>query len=652
MSRKKIKPASDRRQADLHARSRSPFRMQPVWISIALVAISVIVYQSVRGFEFVNWDDPSYITENKNVLGGLSWPSVKWALFTATTPYWHPVTWLSHLLDMSLFGLDAGAHHVINVLIHVANTLVLFALLRRMTAADGKSAFVAALFAVHPLHVESVAWMAERKDVLSTFFLLLTVWSYVSYIRRPQWNRYLAMLGAYILALMSKPMVVTLPFVLVLLDIWPLGRLQPSSDRAAVWKRIVVEKLPLLALAIATGIATLLVQKRVGAVAGLDVLPLPLRISNALVAYVVYVGKTIWPANLVPFYPYHVFSHWIVIAASLALVAVSTVVFVYRTRYPYLLVGWLWYLITVAPVIGLMQAGEQAWADRFMYVPMIGLLIMLAWGIPQLVGRSRYLTAAAVFVVVLSTAVARAQVAHWSDSVTLWRHAVRATPDSYIAYENLGQALRERGQLEEAQASYLKALAFTPAGSPAYAAVIHNSLGLVLTRQGKPEEALVHFAEAVRLNPDFAEARSNLGNAFAAQRRFTDAIEHYQAAIRVKPDFTEALVGLGGALVSADRAGDAIGYYEDALRIDPALAEAHNGLGAALAKSGQDDRAADQYARALRLKPDLATAHFNLALLMIKRGALDTAKDHLQTALRIDPAYQPAREALQVLQRQ
>jgi tetratricopeptide (TPR) repeat protein len=406
----------------------------------------------------------------------------------------------------------------------------------------------------------------------------------------------------------------------------------------------------LFALALATGIATVIIQKRVGAVAGLGALPLQVRITNAAVEYVEYLWKTIWPTHLAAFYPFRAHSPLLVLAAALLLAAVTVVAVRLRRRHPYLLVGWFWYVVTVAPVIGLVQAGEQRMADRFMYIPMIGLLMLVSWGVPDLVApvRSRTLPlpAAAAVVVVLCAATARAQVEHWSDSIALWQHATRVTPDSYIAFENLGQALRDRGRLDEASASYLEALALAPPRSPGYTAVIHNSLGMVLTRQRKTGEALAHFAEAVRVNPGFAEAQTNVGNALAAEGRLPEAIEHYRAAVGINPDVTEAHVGLGSGLLSLGKAAEAIPHYTEALRLNPDLAEAHNGLGAALAMEGHDDEAMAQYSEALRLKPELPTAHLNVAVVLIKQGLIEDATRHLETALSFDPGYEPARQLL------
>ena len=609
--------------------------------------LNIVVFASVRHFQLVNWDDSTYLSENPTVLGGLSWSSAWWALTTGHSPYWHPMTWLSHLLDVTLFGTDAGAYHVTNLVLHIANTLLVFELFRRMTGAAGRSAFVAAIFAVHPLHVESVAWIAERKDVLSTFFWVLTVLAYIAYVRRPAAPRYLAMLVLYALALMSKPMVVTLPVVLLLLDTWPLRRDTP-------WPRLALEKAPLFVLALATSVATVIVQNRVGAMAALDALPWRLRAADATAGYVAYLWKTVWPTHLAAFYPLFAISPWRVAGAALALSAVTVAVTCNRARFPYLFVGWFWYVITIAPVIGFLQAGEQGMADRFMYVPMIGLLLMVAWGVPDLATGltprgSRLIPAGAVALVAASAIAARAQVAHWSDSVSLWEHATRATPESYVAYENLGQALRERGRLEEARASYQKALEHAPARAPGYLAVIHNSLGMVLTREGKTAEALDRFAAAARLNPGFAEAHGNLANALAAEGRLADAIEHYREAVRLKPEYTEPRVGLGSALLRQGDAAAAISAYREALRLDPDLAQAHNGLGAALAMEGHDEEAMAQYTDALRLKPDLPTAHLNVAGLLIRKGDVAQARRHLETALSIDPGYLPAQQALRAI---
>jgi tetratricopeptide (TPR) repeat protein len=629
-------------------------RGRSIAIAAGLIALTLVVFLQVRHFDFVNWDDQIYLTENANVQAGLSWSNVVWALTTTHSPYWHPLTWLSHMLDVTMFGMDAGWHHVTSLVIHIASTLLLFAVFRRMTGEEGKSAFVAAVFAVHPLHVESVAWLAERKDVLSTFFLMVTFWTYVRYVDRPRAVTYSAVVAAYALALMSKPMVVTLPFALLLLDVWPLQRIGRSRSLGSV----LVEKLPLLALALIVSGATAIVQKQIGAVAGLDVLPLGARVTNALVGYVMYVWKTIWPTGLAPFYPFHGYPAWVVVGAGLALAAATALAVACWRRWPFVTVGWLWYIVTVAPVIGLMQAGEQARADRFMYVPMIGLSIIVAWGATPLLGHTRRAGVGRLLrpgvvatVLVLGLAVgAHAQTAYWSDSVTLWRRAAEVTQGNYIAYEKIGEALRDQGRFEEAIDNFEQALKVSPANSPVHVAVVENNMGLVRERQRRFDDAERHFAEAARLNPQFAEAQNNYGNALAADGRYDEAITCYRAALVIQPDFTEALIGLGGSLVRLGRPEEAAAQYSAVLRRNPNLAEAHNGLASALLLEHRDDEALVELNRALELKPDLASAHLNIAILLLRKHDTAGARQHLETALSIDPNYEPARNVLARIQ--
>src|SRR5579863_5774854 len=396
-----------------------------LWVSISLVAAGLFIYAPVRRFDLLRWDDPLYVTDNPQVLGGLTWHGLWWALTTGHAPYWHPLTWLSHMLDVQMYGMNAGGHHLTSVLIHAVNTVLLFWLLRWTTGALGRSAFVAALFAVHPLRVESVAWVAERKDVLSTLFWILTVCAYVRYVRQPRLSRYLVVIAGFALALMSKPMVVTLPFVLLLLDFWPLRRAK-LDDGTRVWLRLAIEKIPLLALAAATSVATFILQRQAGAVVALDSVPVTGRLANALVSYLAYVGKMLWPVRLAAFYPYSSTSlnpGWVA-AAVLALIAVSIAVIRASRVHPYLPVGWFWYLGTLLPVIGFFQAGDQAMADRFVYVPLIGLFLIIAWGLPDLLSRWRYsrgaLSAAAIIVLFACTLRARDQVQYWQNALVLW----------------------------------------------------------------------------------------------------------------------------------------------------------------------------------------------------------------------------------------
>ncbi len=618
------------------ARPRGPL---PIVILLALAALVVVVYLPVGHFSFVDWDDPSYITANPHIVGGLTWHNLAWAITTGYTPYWHPLTWISHLVDIQLFGLDAGAHHLTNLAFHLANTLLLFALLRRLTGEWAPSAFVAAVFGVHPLHVESVAWVTERKDVLSTCLLLLTIWIFADYARRPHWARYLAMTACFALALMAKPMVVTLPLVLLLLDVWPLGRFETTPART-LW----LEKVPLVLLAGAVGLATIAIQQHVGALAGLAALPLSARIANATVAYVIYLRQAFWPAGLAAFYPQQIRAAWRVITAALLLAGITAAAIRSRRTRPFVFVGWAWYVVTLAPVVGLLQAGEQAHADRFMYVPLVGLAIVVAWGLPRAAAavwndeRSRraVLGGVAVASVIALSVLAHPQVETWSTSYTLWQHALAVTDRNYIAYQKLAEAMRDDGRFDEATANYTRALALAPPNSPVYEAMVHNDLGLILVREKRPADAAREFTQATTLDPAFAEAQGNLGNALAAAGDLADAVEHFDDAIRLRPDLPEAQMGLGAALLREGKVQESAAHFSEALRLAPTLAEADNGLGAALALEGDTSDAIARYREAIRLKPDLANAHVNLALALAGENQDDEAIAELQRAIALD----------------
>jgi tetratricopeptide (TPR) repeat protein len=575
-----------------------------LWICLGLIAVNLVVYSQVWRYEFLAWDDPYYVTENPNVTEGLTWRGVWWALRAQYEGNWFPLTRLSHMLDVQLYGLHAGAHHLTSLLLHIANTLLLFGVLRRMTGAAGRSAFVAALFAVHPLHVESVAWVAERKDVLSTLFWMLTLWAYVSYVsqfRSKSWfKRYTLVLLLFSMGLMAKPMLVTLPFLLLLLDFWPLGRVTfradgPHSAVAQGGERsrttgtsggaaapglrsvgldLVLEKVPLLGLAAASSILTFAVQQKAGSTR-LDVYPLDLRAANAAVSYVAYIGKMLWPSRLAAFYPFpRSIPEWYLIGSLLVLIGVSVVAIRAARRRPYLLVGWLWYLGTLVPVIGLVQVGDQAMADRYTYIPLIGLFIMAAWGIPDLLAKWPYrsiaLPAAAALLILVLTVIARTQAQHWRNGVALWEHGLEVTTENYLAHNNLGVALANEGRVSEAVAHYTEALRLNPAwGSGAdpsaqaprvnsYFAHAYNGLGKALADKGKISEAIAHYTEALRLNPYLAEAHNNLGFALANQGRVDDAMAQYSEALRLRPNYPEARRALEDLMRRAKSSGAAI----------------------------------------------------------------------------------------------
>jgi tetratricopeptide (TPR) repeat protein len=625
-----------------------------VLVTLTLTVLIVLVYQQARHFQFVDLDDPTYVTANANVQAGLTWANALWAFTTGHPPYWHPITWLSHMLDVELFGLDAGAHHLTNVVIHTANTLLLFGWLRRTTKAFWKAAFAAAVFAVHPLHVESVAWVTERKDVLSALFWIAALWAYVAYAARPSRLRYLWVLGACGLALMSKPSAVTLPAVLLLVDVWPLRRATLPGERA-IWMRLVMEKLPLVALALATSAVTIVFQARMGAVSSLGTLPLGARVMNAAVDYVLYLGKTAWPTHLAAFYPLRSWSISAALGAALGLAAVTLATVRLSRTHPYLIVGWLWYLVTLVPMIGFVQVGAQAIADRFMYLPMIGLLIIVAWGVPDLVARwpgwvgRRLVPAVGAAALLMGALTARVAAAAWSDDVTLWREAIRSTENNYLAYVNLGSALLKRDDLPGALGAYTSALAALRDEYPAYRAAVHINIGLVYTRQRRTADALEQFSEAARLDPHSAEAQLNEGAALASLGQTTAAVDHFSAALEDEPDDLAALIAMGSALLTRGQPAAAIPYYVEAARIDPGNAETHNALGSALAMAGRRDDAMTEFQAALRLNPGLASGYFNLAVLLATAGRFDEARQNVEEALRLDPSYAPARQLLSTL---
>jgi tetratricopeptide (TPR) repeat protein len=615
-------------------------RWRPLSIAVALIVLNVLVYASVWRHDFVSFDDPQYVTENIHVKAGLTWDSVRWALTTGEAGNWHPLTWISHMVDVQLFGVQAGAHHVTNLCLHIANSLLLFGVLWRMTGALGRSAFVAGVFAVHPVHVESVAWISERKDVLSTFFWFLGLWAYADYVRGGKWTRYALVFLCLALGLMSKPMLVTFPFALLLLDYWPLRR---PLDR---W--LILEKIPLFALVAASSVVTFLAQSRGGAVSALAALPLASRVANAVVAYVGYVEKILWPTGLTVLYPYSREFGWRPGIAVLVLIAVTTVATFVARRYRYVLVGWLWYLGTLVPVIGLVQVGIQSMADRYTYVPSIGLLIIVAWGVPDLLGalphRRSVLLAAATVVIAACAIAARAQVQYWRDSLTLWEHAARITPGAAHVETPLGSVLLERGNVAEAMALFTDAIQREPQFAEA-----HNKLGVLLADQGRLVEAIPHYEAALRSKPSLAEARYNLGNALTAQGKLGEAIAQYHDALRLRPDDAATHNGLGSALDDQGRIDDAIAEYQQAIRLNPQFADAHNNLGAARAKQGKADAAILEFLEALKLNPNQADAHYNVAVMLNGKGRTGEAVQHLQEALRLKPNHQGARQALQMI---
>ncbi len=645
------------------------------WLLLALAAITLAVYAPVRHFDFVSIDDPLYVSENPAVAGGLSRAGVAWAFTTGHAANWHPLTWLSHMADVQLFGMAPGWHHVTSVALHVLNTLLLFLLLARMTGRAGASAFVAALFAVHPLHVESVAWIAERKDVLSTLWFLLTLWAYLSYVGNPvrglgagpavgpaRGSRrlsYALMLACYALGLMAKPMLVTLPFVLLLLDWWPLGRFasrrvgDESTSRAtrglkpagSNWQ-LVWEKVPLLTLAAASSLMTFAVQQRGGAVSNLAHIPLGHRAANAIIACGTYAMKAVWPSDLSVFYPYPSSIPVLPLAVSAAFLAGVTWLAVRAARsHPYLLTGWLWYVITLAPVAGIVQVGRQAMADRYTYVPLIGLFVIVTWGARDLLARwparRAALPVAALVLIGIYAVTARAQVGHWADSTALWRHALAVDPGNYYAHNSLGTIASDAGETTEAIGHFSRAVRFAPDYPEA-----RNNLGLMYAREGRAAEAVAEYRKALALNPGLAAAHDNLGVALVMLGKGDEAIGEYEAAIRLDPNAALFRSNLGAALYGQGRAADAIAPFTEALRLNPALAPAHTGLALALTALGRLGDAIPHFAEAVRLQPASDAAHQYLGIALAGAGRFDEAIVQLNEALRINPGNETAKRAL------
>jgi len=612
-------------------------------IALLLAAATVAVFWQVRGHEFVYHDDDMYVYENPQVRGGLTAANVVWAFARPHIGHWHPLTWLSYMADVELFGVNPGALHMTNLLLHVANTMLLFFVLRRMTGATWKSAFVAALFALHPLHVEPVAWISSRKDVLSGVFFMLTILAYARYVDRPGVLRYFLVVLFFALGLMSKPMLVTLPFVLLLLDYWPLGRtgveLSTSDGRPRVYWKLFREKLPLFAM---TGMSCLMsyyAGKVEGVLGPTDLYPMRVRMANALVSYVRYIAKTLWPyCSLASIYPHPGDSipPWQVAGAVVLLACVSAAVVRFARRHPYLVVGWFWYVGTLVPVIGLVQVGYHAMADRYTYVPLVGLFIMAAWGVPELVAKWRHrrfgLAASAL---ALSSALmigAWFQVGYWRDSVALFEHAIRVTSDNDAAHTHLGMVFLQEDRLDEAREQFAEAVRINPEQYAGW-----SNLGVVMRRQGELEDAVACFSEALRIKPDFAAAHNNLGMTLSAQGKLDEAVEQYRRALEIKPDYITAYCNLGRALLSKGALEEAAANFSEAAQLDPGCAEAYCGLGSVLLRQGEIEQAIDQLSQALRIDPDNVDAHHNLGVAMLMQGDNEGAADHFSEVLRLKP---------------
>lgn len=615
------------------------------WLCLALGLLTLAVYLPLLTHDFLGYDDQQYVTENPHVQAGLTWHGLAWAFQGSHASNWHPLTWLSHMLDCQLYGLKPAGHHLTSLLLHVANTLLLFLALQRMTGAVWRSVLVAALFAWHPLHVESVAWVAERKDVLSAFFWMLTLHGYLQYAAKPGTARYLATLGLFALGLMSKPMIVTLPFVLLLLDFWPLRRTAParllanhkgaetSRFQPAPLKRLLAEKIPFLALtALACGV-TLWAQQQGSSIASTQQLPLSRRLPHALVAYAHYLTAMLVPRHLSVYYPYPTATPMTeIVAAGMLLAFVSFLALRFARRWPHLPVGWFWYLGTLVPVIGLVQVGDQAWADRYGYLPLIGLFIPLVWGGFALAGDKIAARAIAIALGLALLTATSFQLRHWQNTQTLFEHATQVTRSNYLAATLLGSLRDKEGKLDEAMAFYALALRYKPDYSEA-----HFFLGHALEQQGKSAEAMAEYTAALRLNPQFEQAHILLGMGLARNQDYDAAAAHYQAALQTNPESAAAQNNLAKLLHTQGRLDEAIEHYTAALRIDPKLAQAHNNLGIVLLQKGRMAEGTAQLKEALQLNPDDLESQFNLAQALNQQGQGSEAAELFSKIARARP---------------
>jgi len=612
-------------------------------ICLLLSAACLVVYLQLINYDFVNYDDELYVTKNPHIQAGVTLKSVIWAFTTGHASNWHPLTWLSHMLDFELYGLNPMGHHWTNLQLHIANTLLLFIVLKLMTGAMLRSAFVSALFAIHPLHVESVAWVAERKDVLCAFFWMLSMYAYVGYVRYPKKKRYyISLIILFALGLMAKPMIVTLPFVLLVLDFWPLSRFQSIIHEQKLnvfqaFNTLVWEKTPLFALtAISCGI-TFFVQQHGGAVASIEALPLKARAANAIVSYTNYIGKMIWPLHLAVLYPFREWNTEQILISGVLLLLISTLAVRIWQRHPYVPAGWFWYLGTLIPVIGLVQVGAQRMADRYTYIPLIGLFIIIAWAMPDILSkwRSRRIVLGTISgaMIILFMICSWFQVHHWRNGVTLFTHAVESTNNNSIAYCELGHALNEQGKRDEAIIQFKSALKINP-----YYAEAHYELGVTLEAQGNSTGAAKQYLETLRTNPNHVKAHNSMGIILAKQGNFKDSVYHYKKALQINPEYPGAYYNLGKIFSAQGKIEEAIYYYQKALSYSSNMTQALYNLSWILAtcedgnyRNGTEAvKLAEKLCKITRYKQPLAldalaaayaeTGKFDAAVLTAKKG--------------------------------
>jgi len=608
--------------------NKQPHKYHFILICVFLIAAIVAVYWPVYKYDFVKYDDDVYVTDNIHIQSGFNWQSIRWAFTASCAGNWHPVTMLSHTLDYQLFKDWAGGHHITNILFHIVNTLILFYVLTLMTASIWPSAFVAAAFALHPLHIESVAWVAERKDVLSTFFWLLTMLAYVRYVKNPKLKWYLAAFVLFVLGLMSKPMLVTVPFVLLLLDYWPL-------ERKISW-RLLIEKVPFFICSFVSCVVTFLAQQKGGAVVAFESFGLATRINNAVVSCLAYITKMIWPSRLAVLYPHpgDNLSTTKVVISGIILLLISIYVVYQTRRHKFFAVGWFWFLGTLVPVIGLVQVGIQAMADRYSYIPLIGLFIIIAFGAKEFIPKRRYKILAVLTAVILIGwgITAGRQLRYWKDSISLFEHTLAVTENNYHIYSNYATYLTGLGRFNEAIEQFDKLLAVRPASAEA-----HNNLGSALIKAGKVDLAVEHFRLAIKYKPGFPQAYCNIGFVLLEQGKLEESVPYFKQALKIKPDYIGAYTDLARAFMELKKFDETIETCGKALKFDPDNVFVRGYLGMALAGVGKTDEAIKEISFVLNIRPNDVEMHRNLGILLERKGQNTEAIEEYRKAVQIDP---------------
>jgi len=656
------KPAPPRKQQPVPGASH---QARTAALCTLLFGLVLTAFWPAINSDFILYDDYGYVTANDHVQPGLTFEGIRWAFASGEQNNWHPLTWLSHMLDCQLFGLKPWGHHLTSVVLHAVATLLLFRVLNLMTGSSWRSFFVAAFFGVHPLRVESVAWVAERKDVLSAVFFMLTIGAYARYAERsvaqsprskiPNRVTFLQVtkrpvfyyglsLGFFALGLMCKAMLVTLPFVLLLLDFWPLRRLQLS--RFNLKPSILYEKAPFLLLAGIASAVTFLIHKTGGSVQSLATTSLTLRVENALVSYCRYLGKLVWPTNLAVFYPPQ--DYWptpaIVLAGAL-MFSISIGVFLISRRTPYLAVGWSWFVVTLVPVIGLVQVGGQAMADRYSYLPSVGVLLGFVWGAYDVAGRWRNQAAAlGAALILLLTGTTWRQAGYWKNTESLFRHALAVTKGNYLAHTMLGIVFCQQNRVKEGMEHFVESNRESPSGPESY-----GILGYALLVSGNPDEAIRQLQQGLALDPNLHNAHKNLGFAYLAKQQSNQALVEFQQHLKLNPGDPEALNAVGSVLVNRGLVDEGIHQFEQAVRAKPDFAEARGNLGIALCRKGRLEEAIAQFRIAVRLRPDSAEAHNNLGIALGRKGSREEAISHLKEALRLEPNSPSTQQQLRAL---